>query len=89
MPGPTAGHETRGYARVRPSGLVSRSAKVYADQKGAALIDCTLIDISTGGACLETAGDAPVAARLVFMHGGVKKRARLVWKKGRRFGVIF
>ena len=88
MPGPS-GQQLRRFARVRPSGLVSKSAKVYADQKGAALIDCTLLDISTGGACLETVGDAPLGARLIMMHGGVKKRARLVWKKGRRFGIAF
>ena len=88
MPGPT-GQQLRRFARVRPSGLVSKSAKVYADQKGAALIDCNLIDISPGGACLETIGDAPVAAKLIVLHGGIKKNARLAWKKGRRFGVKF
>ena len=90
MPAPAVGQsDKRRFTRVRPSGLVSKGAKVYADQKGAALIDCTLIDISTGGACLETVGDAPLGSRLIMMHGGVKKRARLVWKKGRRFGVAF
>ena len=88
MPAP-AGSENRRFTRVRPSGLVSKVAKVYADQKGAPLIDCNLIDISTGGACLETVGDATLPDRLIVVHGGVQKRGKLVWKKGRRFGVSF
>jgi hypothetical protein len=89
MPAPGAGPENRRFTRVRPSGLVSKVAKVYADQKGAPLIDCNLIDISTGGACLETVGDATVPAKLVMVHGGVQKRGKVVWRKGRRFGVSF
>ena len=90
MPAPAVGQgDKRRFPRVRPSGLVSKGAKVYADQKGAALIDCNLIDISTGGACLETVGDAAIPARLVVVHGGVQKRGKVVWKKGRRFGVSF
>ena len=83
------GVEHRRFARVRPSGLVSGSASVFGDQKGAPAISCRLIDLSSGGACLESQSDVPVPARLTFLHGGVKKRARLVWKKGRRFGVAF
>lgn len=85
----TGQREKRALARVRPSGAMSRNAKVYADQKGAPLIDCTLVDISSGGACLETANDVAIPARLVVMHAGVQKRAKLIWKKGRRFGVKF
>lgn len=81
--------DKRFHPRVRPSGLMSKGAKVYADQKGAPLIDCTLIDISSGGACLETPGDVAIPARLIVMHGGVQKRGKLIWKKGRRFGVKF
>jgi hypothetical protein len=84
------GIEQRRFARVRPSGLVSGSASVFGDQKGAPTISCRLIDISTGGACLEIAkDDVQVPARLTVLHGGVRKRARLVWKRGRRFGVAF
>ena len=84
------GIEQRRSARVRPSGLVSGSASILGDQKGAPTISCRLIDISTGGACLEIPNnDVQVPARFTFLHSGVKKRARLVWKKGRRLGVAF
>ena len=83
------GVEQRRFARLRPSGLVSSSASVVGDQKGAPAIACRLLDISSGGACLETMSDAQVPAKLTFVHGGVKKRARMVWKKGRRFGLAF
>ena len=91
MPGHVPGQwdDKRRSVRVRPSGLVSRKATIYADQKGASVIECTLIDISAGGACLETIREVQVPPRFILNHGGIKKRARLVWKKGQRFGVAF
>jgi hypothetical protein len=83
------GVEQRRFARVRPSGLVSSSGSVFGEEKGARPISCRVIDLSSGGACLETSDDIAVPTRLTFVHGGVKKRARMVWKKGRRFGVSF
>jgi len=75
--------------RVSPSGLVSKAAKIFADQKGAPIIECRVVDLSPGGACLELMGEIEIPPKFVFLHGGVKKRARLVWKKGYRFGVGF
>jgi len=87
--GPGKGIEARRFARVRPSGLVSASARIYEDKKGAPVIDCNVIDVSSGGFCLETVRDVAVPSRFILLHGGVKKRGRLVWKKGQRFGVAF
>ena len=81
--------EDRRAVRVSPSGLVSKTAKIFAEQKGSPVIDCYVIDLSPGGACLELARDAEIPQRFVLLHGGVKKKGRLAWKKGYRFAVVF
>jgi hypothetical protein len=80
--------ENRRFVRVRPAGLVSKVAKIIVDQK-APVIDCTVIDISAGGACLEVCGQVQVPKRFVLFHGGTKKSCNIMWRNGRRFGVSF
>ena len=81
--------EERRAVRVSPSGLVSKTAKIFSEQKGSPVIDCYVIDLSPGGACLELARDAEIPQRFVLLHGGVKKKGRLAWKKGYRFAMVF
>ena len=81
--------EDRRAGGVSPSGLVSKTAKIFAEQKGSPVIDCYVIDLSPGGACLELARDAEIPQRFVLLHGGVKKKGRLAWKKGYRFAMGF
>ena len=81
--------EDRRATRVRPSGLVSKTASIFADQRGAPVIECQVVDLSPGGACLELLREANIPERFIFLHGGVKKKARLGWRKGFRFGVVF
>jgi hypothetical protein len=78
----------RRFARVRPSGQVSRVAKIIVDQK-TPVIDCSIVDYSAGGACLELAGEIPLPPRFELLHGRTRKRCRLVWRAGRRIGVTF
>jgi hypothetical protein len=80
--------ETRRFVRVRPTGLVSRVAKIIVDQKTPSL-DCSVVDISAGGACLEVCGQVDLPKRFVLLHGGTKKTCNMVWRSGRRFGVAF
>jgi hypothetical protein len=82
-------NEDRRAARVRPSGLVSKTASIFADHRGAPVIECEVVDLSPGGACLQLMREAEIPERFIFMHGGVKKKARLGWRKGYRFGVVF
>ena len=81
--------EERRTARVSPSGLVSKTAKIFAEKKGSPVIDCHVIDLSPGGACLELTRDAEIPERFVLLHGGVKKKGRLAWRKGYRFAMVF
>ena len=80
--------EHRRFVRVRPAGLVSRVAKIIVDPK-TPLIDCSIVDLSAGGACLEVGGTAAIPRRFVLFHGGTKRSVTVVWQKGRRYGVRY
>ena len=80
--------ENRRFVRVRPTGLVSRTGKIIINPK-VPTIDCGIVDLSAGGACLEVDGAAALPKRFILLHGGTKKNCCLVWQKGRRLGVSF
>jgi hypothetical protein len=80
--------DNRRYLRVRPSGLVSKTAKILLAEKSPS-IDCHVVDLSAGGACLELSNPGTLPKRFVLFHGGTKKSCLLVWQTGRRFGVTF
>jgi hypothetical protein len=80
--------ENRRFVRTRPMGLVSRAATIIVDAKKP-VIACNVVDLSAGGACLEIIGQTVVPRQFVLLHGGVKKKCRLVWQAGRRYGVSF
>jgi len=84
----TTGRENRRFARIRPTGLVSRVAAIVVDPKKP-VIPCNVIDLSAGGACLEVGSQMPMPRRFVLVHGGTRKKCNLVWQAGRRLGVSF
>jgi hypothetical protein len=63
-------------------------AKIIVGQK-APVIDCSIVDYSAGGACLELAGEITLPPRFDLLHGRTRKHCRLVWRAGRRIGVAF
>jgi hypothetical protein len=78
----------RRFARVRPKGQVSTAAKIIVAPQVPA-IDCTIVDYSPGGACLEVCGPITLPQRFELRWGATKKKCRVVWKSGRRMGVAF
>ncbi|HEY5065280.1 MAG TPA: PilZ domain-containing protein [Xanthobacteraceae bacterium] len=80
--------EHRRFHRIRPSGLIPKTAIMFADLKSPATA-CTIIDISAGGACIEVHGAGAIPRRFTLNHGGTKKSCSLVWQNGRRIGVSF
>jgi hypothetical protein len=78
----------RRFARVRPTGKISRVAKLIVGPR-APTIDCSVVDYSAGGACLEICGQTKLPNRFELLFGGTKKRCRVVWSAGRRLGVAF
>jgi hypothetical protein len=80
--------EHRRFARVRPVGLVAKTGKLILDSKTPA-IECQVIDLSSGGACLWLPKGVQLPRRFEFLHGGVKKSSFLVWQKHLRVGIGF
>lgn len=78
----------RRFVRVRPTGLMSRTGKIFADLKAPA-INCDIVDISAGGACIAIHGTAEIPTKFVLLYSGAKKTCKVVWAKGRRVGVSF
>jgi hypothetical protein len=76
------------FARLRPAGRLTSAAKVFAGPKAPA-IECILIDYSAGGACLQLQKPLVLPERVELLYGTTRKRCRVVWKRGLRFGVTF
>jgi len=76
------------YQRVRPTGRDSVKAQIVTGPKQP-VIECRLVDYSPGGACLEIFPMVPVPERFELLHGGVRKRSRVCWRRGIRIGVAF
>jgi hypothetical protein len=85
---PDRSGENRRFIRLRPSGLVPRTAKIIISVKSPA-IDCDVLDISAGGAQVLVHGTTEIPERITFLHSGMQKRSRVVWRKGRRMGLQF
>lgn len=81
-------HQDRRFLRVRPSGSLSRTAKIIVDPKSP-VIDCGIVDYSAGGACLEVSPPRSLPKRFELLYSGTKKKCRVVWVRGPRLGVAF
>lgn len=76
------------YQRVRPSTAAAAKAQVIVDAKQP-VIAVRLVDYSPGGACLEIFPMVLLPPRFELLHGGVKKKCRVCWRRGIRIGVAF
>jgi hypothetical protein len=52
-------------------------------------VNCTVVDYSAGGACLDLGGQLNVPQRIEFIYGNVRRKCRVVWKRGSRIGVAY
>ena len=84
MPGP----ESRRSLRVAPRGLVPRTGKVLLSAQ-AAPIDCQVVNLSAGGACLRLSVMEQLPKRFEFLHGTTRKLAQLVWQRGYLIGICY
>jgi hypothetical protein len=76
------------YNRVRPTGMMGKSGQIVVAPR-APVIKCTIVDYSAGGACLEIFPIVALPERFELLYGNVKKRSRIVWRRGIRIGVAF
>jgi hypothetical protein len=75
------------YQRVRPSGQAAKAQIIVGPKLP--VVECRLVDYSPGGACLEIFPMVPVPDRFELLHGGIKKKCRVAWRRGIRLGVAF
>jgi hypothetical protein len=76
------------YPRVRPTTSEASKAKIIVNPKLPA-VACKLVDYSRGGACLEIFPMVTLPDRIELIHGNVRKKSRIVWRRGIRIGVAF
>ncbi len=81
-------HQDRRFARIKPSGNLSKSGKIIVDPKSPVLA-CSIVDYSAGGACVEVAPGVSLPKRFELLYAGTKKKCRVVWSNGSRLGVSF
>jgi hypothetical protein len=68
-----------------------RVLKAGSIEAGGGTFDCTVRNISDTGAALEVITPLFIPERfmLVVQAEGLKRRCRIVWRKGKRMGVLF
>ena len=80
--------DKRRWTRFEPKGLVSRKAKLMF-VAGLPSIECRVVDLSAGGACLELPRQHELPSEFELLHGGVHRPCRLAWKRGFRIGLQY
>jgi len=93
MQGPYLGAQMNGSnnqrcCRVAPRGLVPRIGKILLGPKTMP-IECHIIDLSAGGACLELPRAYDLPKRFEFLHGNTKRFCTLAWTRGFRIGISY
>lgn len=64
--------QKRRFERIKPSGTLSRSGKIIVDIKSP-VVNCTIVDYSAGGACLEVLPRVPLPNRFELLYAGTRK----------------
>jgi hypothetical protein len=80
--------QERRHVRVEPRGLVSKNATLIIDLRQP-VMDCEIIEMSAGGACVFVHGQDEVPNNLTLLHAGTKKVCRVIWRRGRRIGLQY
>src|SRR6476620_11695797 len=83
-----SGSDKRRWFRVSPRGLVPRVGKLFLGPKTTP-IECHVVDLSAGGACLELPRSCDLAKRFEFLHGSTRRFCTLAWTRGFRIGISY
>ena len=77
--------------REHPRELTSLRARVFYGKEIAHWADCTIVDLSKGGARLQISAIYPLPSRFVVLQllGGVVYDVRVRWRRGDMTGVSF
>ena len=83
-----SGSDKRRWVRSMPRGLVPRVGKLILGPKTTP-IDCYVVDLSAGGACLELKATHNLPGRFEFLHGSTRRFCTLAWTRGFRIGISY
>ena len=77
--------------REHPRELTSLRARVFYGKEMAHWADCSIVDLSKGGARLQISAIYPLPSRFVVLQllGGVVYDVRVRWRRGDMTGVSF
>jgi hypothetical protein len=79
--------ERRRAIRVPPKGMMAKTGKlVFASGSP---IECQVVDLSAGGACLRISEQRDLSKRFEFHHGAARYVCRLAWQRGYTIGVRY
>ncbi len=76
--------ERRRYPRLK----ILKSGKIILSEK-APQVECTVRNLSDGGACLQVSATFGIPARFDFMLDGIRRCCRVAWMQGNKMGVAF
>jgi hypothetical protein len=82
------GSDKRRWFRSAPRGLVPRLGKLLLGPKTVP-VDCHIVDLSAGGACLELSKTYEFPSRFEFLHGSTRRFCTLAWSRGFRIGISY
>jgi hypothetical protein len=80
--------EKRRWRRVQPLSPALRVGKIFLGPEHP-MIDCNVIDLSTGGACLELLRHYDLPNKFELLHGKTLSVCYLAWRRGFRLGVSY
>ena len=83
-----SGSDKRRWFRSTPRGLVPRAGKLLLGPKTLP-IECHVVDLSAGGACLELSKTYEFPSRFEFLHGSTRRFCTLAWTRGFRIGISY
>ena len=79
--------ERRRAIRVPPRGMVAKTGKLVFALGPA--VECQVVDLSAGGACLRISVLRDMSKRFEFHHGAARYVCRLAWQRGHTIGVCY
>ncbi len=71
---------------MEPKGLVPRTAKLLVGSERIP-VDCQVVNLSAGGACLKLNSMLQLPKRFEFLHGVTHNVSQLVWQRDYLVGI--
>jgi hypothetical protein len=79
-------NENRRWIRIKPTGVAQRTGKLLL---GKNLVDCRIVDLSAGGACIELSKACNLPKQFEFIHGRTRMVCSAAWIRGYRVGIKY